>query len=177
MIRIITPLAASLLPLSLAWGAAGISVNDSSVDGYLAEPMLPRCELRADDSGENIVLEGFVFARKPVSGSYQLRVSQRGTGGSSDIVQSGEFNIESDSTGSLGIVSLSKGTSRYEAKLEVQWDEGAPDCMAGAPKRVKQRLLKQNNESPGDMNGHRATGSALVQSAHANVDPTAAPSL
>ena len=76
-----------------------------------------------------------MFAGKSASGSYQLRVSQESAWGSSNIAQSGDFIIESGSTASLGTVSLANGVSRYVAELTVQWDDGAADCVAEAPKR------------------------------------------
>lgn len=137
------------MPLSLAWGAVALPVEAGN--GPTAERATPeaRCEIRVDDRDDSVVLEGLVFAPEPVSGSYQLRISQKGGGGSSDIVQSGDFNIESGQTGSLGIVSFSMGTRHYVAKLSVQWDDGAPDCKAEAPKSTKQKLIEQENDLPG----------------------------
>jgi hypothetical protein len=164
MPRIMKPLVASLLPLSMAWAAGALPAGGNTVPtpAERAAAKLPRCEIRVDDRGDNVVLEGLVFTRAPVSGSYQLRISQKGGGGSSDIVQSGDFSIGSGETGSLGIVSLSMSTKRYVAKLSVQWDDGAPDCKAGAPKSAKQKLLEQEHDVPGPMSGRLAAGSALA---------------
>jgi hypothetical protein len=90
-----------------------------------------------------------VFARGSASGSYHLRVSQQSAGDSSNIIQSGEFIAESGSTTSLGTISLSNGVSRYVAKLTVQWDDGAADCLAEAPKRRKVNLFDEENMLPG----------------------------
>ena len=151
MASIVTTLAASLLPLSLAWAALGMPVNgnDTWAQEEQAAPVRPRCQLRVDADGESIVLEGVVFARKSVAGSYHLRVSQQNAGGSSDIIQSGDFIVESGSTASLGTVSLSNGVSRYVAKLTVQWDDGAADCLAEAPKRRRVNLFDKENTPPG----------------------------
>jgi hypothetical protein len=163
MPRIMKSLVASLLPLSMAWAVA-LPVAGSNVPtpAERAAAKLSRCELRVDDRGDSVVLEGLVFARAPVSGSYQLRVSQKGATGSSDIVQSGDFSIGSGETGPLGIVSLSTNTKRYVAKLSVQWDDGAPECKAGAPKSAKQKLLEQENDGLGAMSLRRAASSALA---------------
>jgi hypothetical protein len=152
MTSIVKPLAASLLPLSLAWGALGMPVNGNGTwaEEEQAAPLGPRCQLRLKDYGETIVLEGIVFARRPASGSYQLRVSQESAGGSSDIVQSGDFIVETGSTASLGTVSLANGVSRYVAELTVQWDDGAADCVAEAPKRRKVKLFDEESTLPGD---------------------------
>jgi hypothetical protein len=161
MPRIMKLLAASLLPLSMAWAAVALPVggNNVPIPAERAAVKLPRCEIRVDDRGDSVVLEGLVFARAPVSGSYQLRISQKDAAGSSDIVQSGDFSIGSGET--LGIVSLSMSTKRYVARLSVQWDDGAPDCKAGAPKSAKQKLIEQENDVPGRMSGRLAVGSAL----------------
>lgn len=161
MTSIIRTVAASLLPLSMAWSALGMPVNGTSADGEQSAPLRPRCQLHVDVYGDSIVLEGIVFARRPASGSYQLRVSQESAGGSSDIVQSGDFIIESSSTASLGTVSLSNGISRYVAKLTVQWDDGAADCVAQAPKSRKVKLLDEKSTLPGTSN--EPYGSSPVQ--------------
>jgi hypothetical protein len=152
MASIVTPLAASLLPLSLAWGALGMPVNGNRTWAQEEQTgsLRPGCQLRIDDNGESIVLEGVVSARKFAAGSYHLRVSQQSAGGSSDIIQSGDFIVEPGSTASLGTVSLSNGVSRYVAKLTVQWDDGAADCLATAPKRRKVNLFNEKKTLPGD---------------------------
>jgi hypothetical protein len=83
MASILTPLAASLLPLSLAWAALGMPVNGNGTGAQEEQtaPLRPHCQLRIDDDGESIVLEGVVFARRSASGSYDLRVSQESAGG------------------------------------------------------------------------------------------------
>jgi CsgH protein len=145
MTSLVRSLVTSLLPLSLAWSALGMPVNG---DGTWAEeeqaaPMRPRCQVRVDDDGDSIVLEGVVFARRPTSGSYRLHVSQESAGGSSEIVQSGDFIVESGSAASLGTVSLSN--SVYVAELTVQWDDGDADCVAEAPKRRKVKFFDQKS--------------------------------
>jgi hypothetical protein len=168
MTSIVRLLAALLLPPSMAWGAPTLPVNGkgSSPDGERASPVLPRCELQVEDRRDSVVLKGIVVTRAPVSGSYQLRVSQNGAEGRSDIVQTGDFNIESGSTGSLGLVSLSKSASRYVAKLIVQWDANVPDCQASAPGGAKQKLLEQKKDS-GPLSPAIST---LAKPAEANVD-------
>ena len=152
MTSFVTPIVTSLLPLSLAWSAWGMPVNGNGTWAEEEEtaPLRPRCQLRVDDDGDSIVLEGVVFARRSASGSYQLRVSQESAGGSSNIAQSGDFIIESGSTASLGTVSLANGVSRYVAELIVQWDDGAAECVAEAPKRRKVKLHDEESALPGD---------------------------
>jgi len=47
-------------------------------------------------------------------------------------------------------VSLSNGITRYVARLTVQWDDGAADCVAEAPKRRKAKLFDEKNTLPGE---------------------------
>jgi len=152
MASLVKSLVASLLPFSLACGASSMPVNGNGTWAEEEQTALlhPRCQLRVDDDGNSIVLEGVVFARKPASGSYKLRVSQESAGGSSDIIQNGDFIVESGSTASLGTVSLSNAVSHYFAKLTVQWDDGAADCLATAPKQRKVNLFEEKDTLPGE---------------------------
>ncbi len=115
-------LAAALLPLSFAWGAAASSdvPPPADTDG-------PSCDLRVARQGGSLVLEGLVFTPAPASGSYELEISQGGYAGGSDIRQGGDFEVAPGEDGSLGIVSL-PARGAYAATLIVHWHDGAPDC-------------------------------------------------
>jgi hypothetical protein len=115
------PLAATLLPLGAAWAAVG------GAHEPLEGTPLPRCEIRIERDGGSVVLEGLVFTDAPMSGSYEMHVSQSGGGNSSDITQGGEFSIGAGSSESLGVVSLA-GSGGYTARLSVEWDSGSIDC-------------------------------------------------
>jgi hypothetical protein len=116
--------AAALLPLGLAWGAAAGSDLPPSADPTAEGPS---CDIRVAHEGNSVVLEGLVFAPMPVSGVYEMRVAQRGAN-SSDIRQGGDFDTAPGVPESLGLVSLSLGGSGYVARLTVQWDDGSADC-------------------------------------------------
>jgi len=115
-------LAAAVLPLTFAWGAAAGSdlPARADTDG-------PSCDIRIAKEGGSLVLEGLVFAPAPVSGSYELEISQGGYAGGSDIRQGGDFEVAPGEDGSLGIVSL-PARGGYAARLIVHWHDGAPDC-------------------------------------------------
>ena len=74
-----TVILASLLPLSGAWSASALA-NGGAPDPLPEEFAgdLPRCEIRAERNGRGLLLEGLVFADVPLTGSYRLRISQRG---------------------------------------------------------------------------------------------------
>jgi len=126
------------------------------------------CEIRVDQSGESIVLEGFVSRRGNLSGSYQMQVRQKGLG-SSRISQSGDFKVLAGAPGSLGIVSLAKSAGDYFATLTVSWDDGTADCVAQAPKSRKVKLLDKNNVLP----SASEAPSAPVQPHRGALDPAA----
>ena len=119
-------LAASLLTLSFAWGAA--AGGDAPAD--TPPETIPSCDLRVADRGGSVVLEGLAFAPAPLTGVYELAISQGGPAGHSNIRQSGEFEATPGAATSLGVVSLSgRG---YAATLVVHWDDGSPDCTREA---------------------------------------------
>jgi hypothetical protein len=144
MSNALAPLAFWLLPLSIGWGATAMA-NGNSAEAVPEDPIA--CEIRVDQSGESIVLEGFVSGRGNLSGSYQMQVRQKGLG-SSRISQSGDFKVLAGAPGSLGIVSLAKSAGDYFATLTVTWDDGTADCVAQAPKSRKVELLEKNKVLP-----------------------------
>jgi hypothetical protein len=148
MSNVIVPVAFWLLPLSIGWGATVVA-NGNSADAVPENPIatLPACEIRVDQSGDSIVLEGLVSGRGNLSGSYQMQVRQKGLG-SSRISQSGDFKVLAGAPGSLGIVSLAKSAGDYFATLTVSWDDGTADCVAQAPKSRKVELLEKNKVLP-----------------------------
>lgn len=115
-------LAASLLSLGFAWSATAGGDVPTDYDGG------PSCDIRIAYEGSSIVLEGLVFAPLPVSGVYEMQISQGGYAGQSNIQQSGDFETAPGADGSLGIVSLSRNSGGYVATLTVHWDDGTPDC-------------------------------------------------
>jgi len=129
MSRIVFTSLAALLPLSFAWGAAA--------GGDLPRADSASCDIRVVPHGGSLVLEGLVTAPVPVSGSYELQISQGGYAGSSNIRQGGEFDVAPGTDGSLGMVSLSS-QGGYAATLIVHWHDGAPDCTrhAGTGRRL-----------------------------------------
>lgn len=119
---ILKALAAPLLSLSFAWSAAAGGDVPADDDGG------PSCDIRVAYEGSSIVLEGIVFAPVPVSGVYEMQISQGGYAGQSNIQQGGGFEAAPGADGSLGIVSLSRNSGGYVATLTVRWDDVTPDC-------------------------------------------------
>ncbi len=131
-----TVILASLIPLSGAWSASALA--NGGAHAPLPEEFagdLPRCEIRAEPAGRGVRLEGLVFADVPLSGTYRFRVSQNGSGGSSQINQGGEFDAGPGEPESLGTVSLGGGPGSFTATLTLRWAGGSIDCHAGTGKR------------------------------------------
>jgi curli production assembly/transport CsgH protein len=141
-------LAFLLLPLSIGWGASAVA-NSNRAEAVPQDPLatLPACEIRVDESGNTIVLEGIVFADADLSGSYHMQIRQKGLG-SSRISQSGDFQVRAGAPGSLGMVSLAKGAGSYFATLSVRWHDGAADCVAQAPESRKVKFLDKKSALP-----------------------------
>ena len=165
MSNTLAPLAFWLLPLSIGWGATAMA-NGNSAKAVPEDPIA--CEIRVDQSGESIVLEGLVFAAADLSGFYRMQVRQNGLG-SSRISQSDDFKVLAGAPGSLGIVSLAKSAGDYFATLTVSWDDGTADCVAQAPKSRKVKLLDKNNVLP----SASEAPSAPVQPHRGALDPAA----
>lgn len=75
------------------------------------------CSIHVSKSGGMTELTGIARASSAVSGTYEFVVTSSGSGGSSDIVQSGEFSASGGQTEELGQVSVGGG---YSAKLKVR---------------------------------------------------------
>ena len=123
------PLAVWLLPAALGIGAAGAihgSIERVGAGPTASQPL--RCEIQIQEHGTSVALEGVVFAKTAVEGSYQLRVTKSGTAGSSDINQSGDFSAGPGEPGRLGTVTLGGDGGSYVARLTVTWDGGSIEC-------------------------------------------------
>jgi hypothetical protein len=136
-----------LAPFSIIGGATAIANGngpEAVPEDHIAK--VPACEIRVDQSGDSIVVEGLAFAPAGVSGSYRMQVQQNGSG-SSRIFQSGDFKTSASAVGSLGVVSLAKNAGSYIATLTVNWDDGTPDGVARAPKTRSVKLLGKSSMS------------------------------
>jgi hypothetical protein len=119
------PLAGWFVPAALGLGVIGVMASGSErVDA--SQPL--RCEIQVKERGNSVALQGVVFAKTAIEGSYLLRVSKSGGGGSSDINQSGDFSAGPGEPSTLGTVSLGGDGGSYVARLMVTWDGGSIEC-------------------------------------------------
>jgi hypothetical protein len=94
-----------------------------------AHEVLERDPLRAwDFPRDDHAFRRCRTGRSAVMGSYQLRVSKTGDGGSSDINQSGEFSAGPGGPSTLSTVTLGGDGGSYVARLTVTWDGGTIEC-------------------------------------------------
>lgn len=95
------------------------------------------CKIKAVPSGGGVRLEGIARTNKPVSGSYELKVTTGGGGGSSSTVQSGEFSARPGRESTLGKVSLAlESGSFYSAVLTLTWSGGSTACEKRSASRA-----------------------------------------
>jgi hypothetical protein len=126
-------LAVGLAPLALGLGVMGmIDGSIESADATQKASQTIRCNIQVEEHGRSVALEGVVFAKSAIEGSYQLRVSKTGGAGSSDITQSGSFSAGPDAPATLGSVTLGGDGGSYVAKLTVMWNGRSIECTERA---------------------------------------------
>jgi hypothetical protein len=108
-------------------GVGAVGVIGSGIERVDASQSV-RCEILVKEHGNSVALEGVVFAKTAIEGSYQLRVSKSGGGGSSNINQSGDFSAGPDEPSTLGTVTLGGDGGSYVARLKLTWDGGSIEC-------------------------------------------------
>ena len=115
-----------------ALAASGIGVAALSAAQAGSDPASAvRCEIKARRTGSAVTLEGMVFAKRAVEGSYSLTVKKSGGAGQSDIKQSGAFNASPESPASAGTVTLD-GEGSYSATLRIAAEGNTTECVQRA---------------------------------------------
>lgn len=113
-----------LVPAMLGLCAAAVATISVGQSG---SPSV-RCEIQIKGRGKSVMLEGVVFAKTAVQGSYTFRISKSGGAGHSDIDQSGDFNAGPDRAATLGTVTLGGDGGTYVAKLKVTAEGRTIEC-------------------------------------------------
>ncbi len=106
--------------------AAGAAAGPDGSASAAGDEM--HCEIAVEEQAGRVTLEGFVDAASSISGSYELLVTNKGGGGSSDIWQGGEFSAKSGTRTPLGTVVLAGDGGSYTAKLKIKWDGKSAEC-------------------------------------------------
>lgn len=119
--RIVT-LALGLGVMVMAAQSGENGMNAQAADGSV------RCEIKIEEIGAGVQLQGVVTANRAVQGAYELQVSKSGGGGRSNISQAGDFDARPNVPAKLGIVQLGGDGGTYRATLKVMWDGEEIEC-------------------------------------------------
>ena len=118
--------------VSAALAASGIGVAAlSAAEAGSDLSSAVRCEIKASRSGSAITLEGIVFAKRAVEGSYSMSVKKSDGAGQSDIKQSGAFNASPGTPATIGMVTLG-GEGSYAATLRIAAEGNTTECVQRA---------------------------------------------
>jgi hypothetical protein len=91
-----------------------------------------QCEIRSRPVNNGVELTGVVWAEEGAQGDYRFAVSSEGSGGSSNVVQSGFFVLRPHEPRVVGSVVVNSGSgSSFAARLSVQAETGEL-CSADA---------------------------------------------
>lgn len=90
-----------------------------------------RCEIDVAQKGSAVTLRGLVFSKQNVAGTYRFTVTKQGSGGGSDINQSGDFSTGGGSA-SVATVTLGGDGGVYTARLDVTADGATVRCKERA---------------------------------------------
>jgi len=87
------------------------------------------CEILTRTVSENLELTGVVWASAPTTGSYSFVVTKQGSGGTSNVAQSGLFQVTPTDRRVVGTVMVNtlRG-DRYHARLSARTDEDEVVC-------------------------------------------------
>ncbi len=86
------------------------------------------CDIRVRDTANGVELEALAHSDAPAMGVYEFTITKADRGGSSDIMQSGEFALDAGQSMSLGLseISIDRGGS-FHAELVLS-DEAGVIC-------------------------------------------------
>jgi len=108
-------LTAAAMTLSVFGLAAGSSAHSNES----ASPV--ECEIAVSKGRYGTTYEGIVHADQAARGTYALKISKRGSGGSSMINQSGDFDLRAGDSETVGQATFGGAPSTVTAELSVQW--------------------------------------------------------
>ena len=93
--------------------------------------MVIGCRIRVTAEGEAIRIEAVAHSREDVNGGYRFDVRKNGASGTSDNIQSGEFNLEADREKILSTTFLgASDADHFQAKLVLNSSSGSVSCVS-----------------------------------------------
>jgi hypothetical protein len=89
------------------------------------------CRIQVTAEGEAIRIEAVAHSREGVNGGYRFDVRKNGASGTSDNIQSGEFNLEADREKILSTTFLgASDADHFQAKLVLNSSSGSVSCVS-----------------------------------------------
>lgn len=89
-----------------------------------------QCEIRSRPVANGLELTGVVWAPQPMQGDYRFSVSSEGSGGRSNVAQSGVFALDPNQPSMIGKVVVNSGAgSSFVARLSIHTENGE-ECEA-----------------------------------------------
>ncbi|MBX3490628.1 MAG: hypothetical protein KF769_08445 [Parvibaculum sp.] len=115
----------AVLPLVLGCAAASIaSTNDVAPAG---------CEIRAYDVAGGVRIESVVYGAPGSAGSYQLSLVRSGSGGTSNVSQGGDYEIDDAGEAVVSVTEFNRGArDRYSVEMTVEDAYGVTYCDRGS---------------------------------------------
>ena len=115
----------AFLPLALGCAAASI------VPAHASAPAA--CEIRAYDVAGGVRIESVVYGAPGSSGSYQLSLARSGSGGTSNVSQGGEYEIDGAGEAVVSVTEFNRGSrDRYSVEMTVEDAHGVTHCDRGS---------------------------------------------
>lgn len=94
------------------------------------------CEIRSTDIRGGVRLEAVVVGHGRASGEYEFVVAKSGSGGTSNVSQGGDFEVDAGRETVVGEVTLGSGEkARVRARLTVTSANGRNSCEDSFPHR------------------------------------------
>ena len=104
------------------FGLAAVSNAHSTTDTPV------QCEISVSQGQYGTTYEGIVHADHAAHGTYAMKISKRGSGGSSMINQSGDFSLRAGDSETVGRATFGGSPSRVNAELSVRWNGQTLTC-------------------------------------------------
>jgi hypothetical protein len=125
MWKLLLIMALPLAPLAAAHSGGTVDRAEITASAPLA------CEIRATPVSGGVELEGIVTTTRPLTGTYEFEVRKVGRAGTSNSMQSGEFEARPGEEAGVGVVGLSlERGAAFDAKLVLRWQGEEVSCTA-----------------------------------------------
>ncbi|RMD91628.1 MAG: hypothetical protein D6811_08540 [Alphaproteobacteria bacterium] len=125
------PRSAPLLGIAALALATAVAAQDGRDSTASSQPL--SCGVVMEEGAFGTSIEARLQARKPVSGSYELRIEKTGASGRASIRQSGAFSATAGETKTLGQAMLSGAPEDFDIDFELEVDGKPIACGDALP--------------------------------------------